>query len=134
MRNPFDIDQEQIRLLKLIKQAGIEVDKYLDYGRNENCMQEVNKVLVEMVTKDFVTTADTGKALEEVTDEGVNLSDEKLKEGLRKSANTFHGVKKALAHEEMLEVVKEILRVESYITFLEIDIDKELEEMEEMEE
>ena len=133
MRNPFDIDQEQIRLLKLIKQAGIEVDKYLKYGRNENCMQEVNKVLVEMITKDFVTNTDTGKALEEVTDQGVNLSDEELKEGLRKSADTFHSVKKALDPEEMLEVVKEVLRVESYITFLETDVDKELKDMEEEE-
>ncbi|MEJ8752714.1 hypothetical protein WKS98_08830 [Lagierella sp. ICN-221743] len=131
MRNPFDIDQEQIRLLKLIKQAGIEVDKYLDYGRNEDCMQEVNKVLMEMITKDFVTTADTGKALEEVTDRGVNLSDEELKEALRKSADTFHSVKKALDQQEMLEVVKEVLRVESYITFLETDVEEELKNMEE---
>lgn len=131
MRNPFDIDQEQIRLLKLIKQAGIEVDKYLDYGRNDDCMQEVNKVLVEMITKDFVTNVDTGKALEEVTDQGVNLTDEKLKEGLRKSADTFHSIKKALDHEEMLKVVKEVLRVESYITFLETDVGKELKDMEE---
>lgn len=40
---------------------------------------------------------------------------------------------KALDSEEMLEVIKEILRVESYITFLETDVDKELEEMEEEE-
>lgn len=131
MRNPFDIDQEQIRLLKLIKLAGIEVDKYLDYGRNEDCMQEVNKVLMEMITKDFVTTTDTGKALEEVTDEGINLSEEELKEGLKKSADTFHSVKKALDPQEMLEVVKEVLRVESYITFLETDVEKELKNMEE---
>lgn len=94
-------------------------------------MQEVNNVLVEMITKDFVTTVDTGKVLEEVTNEGVNLSDEKLKEGLRKSADTFHSVKKALDPQEILEVVKEVLRVESYITFLETDVDKELKDMEE---
>lgn len=133
MRNPFDIDQEQIRLLKLIKNAGIEVDKYLKYGQNDDCIREVNKVLVEMITKDFVTTADTGKALEEVTNQGVNLSDDELKESLRKSADTFHSVKKALDPQEMLKVVKEILRVESYITFLETDVDKELENMEEEE-
>ena len=52
---------------------------------------------------------------------------------MRKLADTFHGVKKSLDPKEILEVVKEILRVESYITFLETDVDKELKEMKEEE-
>lgn len=62
-----------------------------------------------------------------------NIFGRKTIKGLRKSADTFHGVKKSLDPKEILEVVKEILRVESYITFLETDVDKELKEMKEEE-
>ena len=133
MRNPFDIDQEQIRLLKLIKQAGIEVDKYLKYGQNNDCIREVNKVLVEMMNKDFITSKDAGKAVVEISTQGVNLSEEEWKDGLRKSADAFHSVKKALTQDEIFNIMKEVLIVESYVTFLETDAEKELENMEEEE-
>ena len=129
MKNPFEVDQEQIRLLKLIKNTGLEVDRYLKRGLYKDCLREVNNVLVEILTKDFVTTVDTGKALEEVTNKGVNLSVEELREGLKQSADIFHSVKSSLDHDEMLKVVKEVLRVESYITF--INVDKESIEEEE---
>lgn len=121
MKNLFDTDHEQIRLLKLIKNAGLEVDRYLKRGLYKDCLREVNKVLVEMLTKDFVTSKDTGKALEEVTNKGVNLSVEELREGLKQSADVFHSVKSSLDHEGMLKVVREALRVESYITFINFD-------------
>ncbi len=120
MRNPYEISQEQIRLVKLIKAAGQEIDTKLDIGQYEDCIRATNKILVELDRTDSFTVEEMVGIMRRVSSSGADLSREKLKAGIKKSADTFLSVKRPLDHSDILEILEAVLRLESYVIFLKL--------------
>lgn len=119
MKNQKIIDREQIKLWKEIKILGIELDAYIELGDLDNILEKANKIRKDIIEKYFTNSIDVELAFQKVIDKGLESSKEEMKNDLIKSIEILNDVKKVFIYDEMLEIVKNIFMIESYITCFE---------------